>query len=195
MPAREKGTGRFLPKSPAGFLVTVRTKKVDKGWAAIFLAQTRDPAMVVEAGLLDDMSQIAEYGFYNEFGTKDKSGGQRIPERSFIRRAFDDNRPKYNRMMDKILKDAQLRGVSLRGGMIKIATVMTNDIKKRITKLKSPVNADSTIAMKGSSNPLIDDGIMRNAIRWRLSRQKSTTTEIFDAARTGAKVQAITKGR
>jgi hypothetical protein len=142
----------------------VQVTFLDRGWNAALVAMTRPANLDVEAGLLDDTSQIAQYGFYNEFGTR------HIPSRSFIRSTFDEQRKKYERMVDKALRDAQLRGKPLRGGFLRIGIVMHNDIKKKITALRVPVNAPSTIRAKKSSNPLIADGIMRGAIRWRLRR-------------------------
>ncbi|MCY1185956.1 hypothetical protein D9M73_267810 [compost metagenome] len=39
-------------------------------------------------------------------------------------------------------------------------------VKQEITDLKDPPNAKSTIAKKGSDNPLIDSGHMRQSIRY-----------------------------
>jgi hypothetical protein len=39
-------------------------------------------------------------------------------------------------------------------------------IKQEITDLKDPPNAASTIAAKGSDNPLIDTGAFRQSIRY-----------------------------
>lgn len=134
----------------------------DHGWRQALAACTSPASLDIEAGLLDETSQIAEYGFYNEFGTST------IPSRSFIRSTFDANRSIYEQMADDAINDALLRGKRLRGGFTKIAVKMTADIKKKITKLRIPPNAPSTVKAKGSSNPLIDTGALRNAVRWRV---------------------------
>ena len=46
------------------------------------------------------------------------------------------------------------------------------DVQQAITVLSSPANAPSTIAKKGSSNPLIDTGHMRQSVSHRLVKSK-----------------------
>ena len=40
------------------------------------------------------------------------------------------------------------------------------DVQQKITDLREPPNAASTIAQKGSSNPLIDSRAMVQNVRW-----------------------------
>lgn len=48
----------------------------------------------------------------------------------------------------------------------KLGIVAQGDIQSEITSLRSPPNSAVTIARKGSSNPLIDTGAMRQAVTW-----------------------------
>ena len=48
-----------------------------------------------------------------------------------------------------------------------------NIIYNEITALDTPPNAPSTIKRKGSSNPLIDTGAMRQAATWQIRGRKS----------------------
>lgn len=41
-------------------------------------------------------------------------------------------------------------------------------VKQQITDLRSPPNAQSTIERKGSSNPLIDTGLMRQTVTYKV---------------------------
>lgn len=136
----------------------------DEGWRMVLRAMLSGGATSqIEAGLLSSDSQIAEYGYYNEFGVPKRN----IPERSFIRSTFDENRDKYERAVERAMRNAQTKGTPLRGAFLQLGTTMVNDIKRKITKLRTPINKASTVARKGSSNPLIDTGAMRNAIRWK----------------------------
>lgn len=105
---------------------------------------------------------LAEVAFWNEFGTKN------IPERSFVRFTVDINREKYHRGLanevGKIFKGTSTVARSL--GLI--GQKVESDIKRRITTLKAPPNAASTIRLKGSSNPLIDTGRLRGSIRYKV---------------------------
>ena len=53
--------------------------------------------------------------------------------------------------------------------LTELGIIIQGDIKKTITELKTPENAESTKAAKKSSNPLIDSGTMRRAIHKRVT--------------------------
>ncbi len=46
---------------------------------------------------------------------------------------------------------------------------VVGDIKKKITSIREPANAPSTVAGKGFDNPLIHTGTMRNRIKKRVN--------------------------
>ena len=143
-------------------LVTVTVR--DRPLQLIMATIAADPELEVEAGLLDTDSDIAAYGWYNEFGTKT------IPARSFIRSTFDSNKAKYLRQLEGDLQKALRRGRPLKAAMVRLGNEQRNDIVKKITSLRVPPNDPATIAQKGSSNPLIDTGIMRATIRFRVKK-------------------------
>ena len=45
------------------------------------------------------------------------------------------------------------------------------DIKDKINRLGSPPNAPSTVRRKGSDNPLVDTGTMRESLRYVVKTQ------------------------
>lgn len=100
----------------------------------------------------------AELAMFHEFGLG-------VPERSFIRAAFDKNHPKYDENMVKLVRalyDGKItaeRVVGLLGAQI--ASDIRNYIRDSGELLP---NAPSTIAAKGSSKPLIDKGQLVNSI-------------------------------
>lgn len=67
---------------------------------------------------------------------------------------------------------------SIAGGMdesqalSRAGIMLKNAIQREITNLKEPPNAQSTILKKGSSNPLIDTGLMRSKVEWKLRTPK-----------------------
>lgn len=111
-----------------------------------------------DAGEQDGVS-IAQYAFFNEFGTKS------IPERSFLRTATDENQAKYNRFISDRLGKVLDLTLTPRQAFDQLGLMAVGDIQKKITDIKTPPNSPYTIAMKGSSNPLIDNGTMRSSIR------------------------------
>lgn len=55
-----------------------------------------------------------------------------------------------------------------------VGVVAAGAVKVYMTELKTPPNAASTIRKKGSSNPLIDTGAMRQSVTYQVSGDKVT---------------------
>lgn len=106
-------------------------------------------------------ASIAEYGAYNEFGTKD------IPSRPFMAISFDE----YKIQIDKdIARQTQL----LATGNVTARQALTVIGEKHASRIKTTIKnrdflpklAESTIkAKKGSTKTLIDTGALRNSIQ------------------------------
>lgn len=95
-------------------------------------------------------------------------GTKRIPERPFMI-------PAGNKAANKTVN---ITVQSIAGGMdeqqalSKAGELFVGFIQKEITNLKEPPNAPYTILKKGSSNPLIDTGTMRQSVKWKLRPPK-----------------------
>lgn len=81
-----------------------------------------------------------------------------IPERSFIRATIDEKRGDIARLFERAAKGAIDGKINLKTGLGLIGEKTVAWIKGRIRKGISPPLAASTIARKGSSKPLIDEG-------------------------------------
>lgn len=108
---------------------------------------------------------------WNEFGTRGgRSGGGwggPIPERPFMRNAVRSNRSKYQRALKAEAK-LILRGQgSLAATMAKLGNEAKGDIQETIGRT-GPANSPVTVALKGSSTPLIDTGAMRQAVTFKV---------------------------
>lgn len=104
---------------------------------------------------------------WNEFGTRGGASGGGwggpIPERPFMRNAVRGSQGKWRDAL-KTSAAKILRGdTNTHVVMLKLGIQAVGDIQKEITSLASPPNSPVTIALKGSSNPLIDTGEMRGA--------------------------------
>ena len=106
----------------------------------------------------DKRVSMVEIASANEFGTK------RIPQRPFLRSAFDMNKSKLNEVNSKLVDDIYLRRKSLKAGLSTLGEVFTRMVQTRIKTLRTPANAVLTIKIKKSSNPLIDKGQLRQSI-------------------------------
>lgn len=132
----------------------------DTGYSRFFKgldALKSHPAGSVNVGFFSP--EVAQYAAANEFGTKD------IPERSFIRSTVDKNKKKYLTKMTRAAERIMEEGIDPASALIPTGNQLRNDIIKTIISLKSPKNKPSTIAAKGSSNPLVDTGQMQRAIQ------------------------------
>ena len=79
-----------------------------------------------------------------------------------------DNRGKYRNMLKASAKGILLGETSLRSSLTRLGIQAQGDIQKEIGALRSPPNSETTIRLKGSSNPLIDSGAMRQAVTWAI---------------------------
>lgn len=135
-------------------------KKLNKSYTKAGFPSEKD---IKENGLL-----VSEIAIYNQFGTFTKSGSVHIPARPFMSLAFDKNKAKIDKLI-KLEYDKLISRKTKEAGVVKkslslIGEFMTGLIKKEITTLKTPPNKPITIAMKKSSNPLIDTGRMRASV-------------------------------
>lgn len=63
-------------------------------------------------------------------------------------------------------------GMDEQQALSKAGELFVGFIQKEITNIKEPPNSPYTIAKKGSSNPLIDTGDMRQSVQWKLRPPK-----------------------
>ena len=91
-----------------------------------------------------------------------------VPERPFMDIAYATNKSKYRKLILKALSKIDI--LNQTQFLNKLGVEAVNDIQDTIVSLKSPANADSTIALKGSSNPLIDSGHMRQSVTYQIKK-------------------------
>lgn len=121
---------------------------------------------VVQVGIIGSRSgsDLVTYARANEFGVPGH-----IPERSFLRSTVREKRDRYGRLMSKAVADVLAGEPSVRA-FEKVGVRVVRDVRLKITRLRIPPNAASTIRRKGSSNPLIDTGRMRQSITYVFRR-------------------------
>lgn len=132
--------------------------------------------MSVEIGILgdagkdDDGNSIALYAATNEFGT-DKAGKSKnvtIPERSWLRSTFDDDKA-----VDRVFKNANeifLPGASPKKILTAMGFDMKSELVKKVLSNIPPPNKPSTKAQKkGGGRTLVADGFLRKAIDFKVA--------------------------
>lgn len=113
---------------------------------------------------------MVELARVHEFGATIKQGDSTIviPERSFIRAGFDSKKKNINKQAEKLLTDVIMMKTTAKPAMESLGQVIVTQLQKYLTNLSQPPNAASTIAQKGSSNPLIDEGHLRDSIVYKV---------------------------
>jgi hypothetical protein len=99
----------------------------------------------------------------HEFGTKPGTEPV-IPERSFIRSTADENRQKYQELLDKGLLRIIMRKGTVKSVLAGTGEIILSDIRAKLTKgdPQWPPLAESTIAGRkhGGTQPLFDTGTL-----------------------------------
>lgn len=98
----------------------------------------------------------------NEFGSK-KAG---VPERPFFRQALVGIERELRPIIVGNINPRTMTLDHQTAGLIGQAA--SDRVKRSIATLKTPPNAPSTIARKGSSNPLVDSGKLRQSASYRV---------------------------
>ena len=111
-----------------------------------------------------DGTYVAAVAAWNEFGTR-RGGKVQVPERPFFRSALKSIVPKVREIIeDEIDPKSMTPNDDLAD---KIGAYAAAQVQNSIVRFRDPPNAPATIARKGSSNPLIDIGKMRQSVTWR----------------------------
>ena len=113
--------------------------------------------IMADAGSEKDGASLVEVATYNEFGT------QHIPARPFVRQTTDNNRWAWGSMAAR-LEDRVAHGMDPHQALEILGNKAEGDMKATIGRGHFAPNAPNTIKQKGSSQPLIETGRMRNSV-------------------------------
>ena len=91
-----------------------------------------------------------------------------IPERSFLRSTFDEKEKEWFQYSLMLLKQLMIGKTTAREMCEKLGARMQKDIQRKMREIKTPPNSPSTIAKKGSNNPLIDTGRLRQSVVYKV---------------------------
>jgi hypothetical protein len=155
----------------AGAKVTV--KDVDLGWGELRKElATAAGGVYGKAGIIGAKGEAehkgegedaaltnAELALIHEFGLG-------VPERSFLRAAFDKNHPKYLEHLQKLVRAVYGGKMTIERALGLVSQEAASDMRNLIRTGAGvpPPNSPATIARKGSSRPLVDTGQLINSI-------------------------------
>lgn len=85
-----------------------------------------------------------------------------------MRNTMRNNKGKYRSALKAAAKSVLDGTASVDGVLTKLGIMGQGDVQAEITALTSPPNSPVTIALKGSSKPLIDTGEMRGSVTYKV---------------------------
>lgn len=115
-----------------------------------------------DEGADDDGVRNVDKAFWNEYGTR------RIPERSFMRSAFDENETELTATIQRLWSGALAGKLTAERAARLLGQMHEDHVKRKVRTGPFDPNAQSTVDAKGSSRPLIDTGQMVNSIRYNV---------------------------
>lgn len=115
-----------------------------------------------DAGMHSGGITNAQLGAALHFGTGD------IPARQWLDVGVNESAKEYTALInDGLASGADMQSILDQVGVVAVASVQTY-----MTQLKTPPNAEATIKQKGSSNPLIDEGQLRQSVSYKHATTK-----------------------
>jgi len=119
---------------------------------------------IIDAGLHSSGDiTVAGIGFAHEFGVG-------VPERSFMRSTIQTGKKDIIALQKKLLGQIQTGQTDVVKALGLVGEVFADLIRQKIVSIRTPPNSPQTIVAKGSSNPLIDTGQMKNSITYEVNR-------------------------
>jgi len=108
---------------------------------------------------------LADIANKNNFG----SYSQNVPARPFGTTTVPRYKPQIQKIVQIQMNAILEKGKDVKKGFDSIGAVCAGYMKKNLTDGEWTPNAPYTIQMKGSDQPLIDEGLMRQSITWRVN--------------------------
>ena len=145
------------------------------------LSKLKNVEVNIKAGVLKEKNPIypkrglpvSQIALYNEVGVISTNKGSSIPARPFLKKTAVENR---NIIKDyfkgEFLKEYSMKDIKLIS--TKIGMKLKREIKKNITAWKTPKNSPYTIKKKGFNNPLIETGLLRKSINYKVDIKKES---------------------
>lgn len=108
----------------------------------------------------DSEMNVASVADVHEFGS------ETVPERSFLRVAIRRNRQKYLQMNRINLAKVARGDMDVKQALGMLGEEAKGDVQMEITNGEFAPLAPTTVKAKGSSEPLVDSGQMKQSVAW-----------------------------
>lgn len=162
--AHARATGRLRRRSRNGGLagLAARYEKAGKGASRVKVG--------LPSGAADypDGTSVIRVGATHEFGD-DQAG---IPERPWMRSTMTSKRKEHRKLIETLIRRVARGELTREAALELLGTKVASDMRERIVDLDSPPNSPATIAAKGSSNPLVDTGHLRQQVTHEVVKKR-----------------------
>ena len=115
-------------------------------------------------GAYEDGTDLIDVASYNEFGGSDR------PARPFMKQSFENHERELHQA-GQMVNDALAAGSSVEAALDRIGVIARGIIQEEIRDGSFAPNAPSTIRQKGSAQPLIDTGQMRQSVNYAIKHK------------------------
>lgn len=94
----------------------------------------------------------------------------KIPERSFLRGSYDQEKENIVIESERLLRRVIALELPVNTFYQTLGELIVGKVQRYLTDLRNPPNTPATITNKGSSNPLINTGRLRQSITYKIVR-------------------------
>ena len=109
----------------------------------------------------DDGTSLVDVVAYNEYGTS------RMPARPFMKQSFENHEDRLQAACEQVLKEMS-EGATAQEALNRLGVFLKGLVQEEIVEGGFAPNAESTIRQKGSAQPLIDTGFMRQSVQYEV---------------------------
>ena len=153
--------------------MTATTTQTNPNWLQRLQRRYSDAPKIVKVGFpagteavtvsYPNGTRVVDVAVGNEYGTDN------VPARPFMGLSSADINNQCAPILDQSAAALNNNNTQQYDQLLDAAgSVAAGIVKQQITDLRSPPNAQSTIERKGSSNPLIDTGLMRQTVTYKV---------------------------
>lgn len=112
-----------------------------------------------------DGTPLLNVAVWNNFGTSN------IPRRDFMTKGTQNMNEKASPIAKRFMKDINSGKIEADAVLEQMGVAATGALQLTIRDLKDPPNAPITVRMKGSSNPLVDTGLLVGSVTFAVRNE------------------------
>jgi len=155
-------------------MAKVRTKEIDHGFKGIIkelrkleykpfvkIGYPAESKKTNEEHVESEFVTVLDIAIWHEFGTESGS----LPERSFIRSSFDNNRKKYEKLNKKLLERIYSGRMTVEKALDILGETILNDIKAFLKNNEVTPKSLRAIAQNGKT--LVDTAQLMNSLTYK----------------------------